>query len=64
MRPLAGVYTAALAALSTAVAHRERRLTFAGLFSFGEQGPLVSEHESCHAHLMMGLLVALIVVLP
>ena len=30
---------------------------FAGLFSFGEQGPLVSEHESCHANLMMGLLV-------
>ena len=30
---------------------------FVGLFSFGEQGPLVSEHESCHANLMVGMLV-------
>ncbi len=28
-----------------------------GCFTFGEQGPLASEHESCHANLMLNVLV-------
>ena len=37
------LYTATLAALSTVVAHRERRLTFAGLFSSAMAPPVVVE---------------------